>query len=382
MGSLLLREWYHGWVVILASAILGVGAAIMWVAEGVFLTRCSTKNTLGRNSGIFWGFFQACQIFGNLSAYFVFGHVPSTDYLFVIFLGLSAIGVITLLFLQKPEDLPSSTKQTSQPSKSALGSDAQNALQVPPRTLVQRIKGVCSMMFTNLPLLLLMPMFVLSGMELSFRTGEFPLIIEDTPRVGLLMTFGGIGSTIGGFMLGPLSDRIGRSLTLIVGSIMFCLALFLSWEAHEYLHSHQTLVFHLPVRACAACVMLGVCDSVFNSQLTALVGQLFPPHEMGLEINSNAFTTFQFYQHLGSFIAFFGAIPIPMHGPQATTTQAWILGSLCVISTILFVAVDLWRIRTTKDTRQSDSFEVATLQQVLSKLGQESDLETLLIRSN
>lgn len=46
------------WLLYLASAILGVGAAIIWTAQGSFLSRCSEESTISRNSGIFWALLQ------------------------------------------------------------------------------------------------------------------------------------------------------------------------------------------------------------------------------------------------------------------------------------------------------------------------------------
>lgn len=45
-------------VVYAASVVIGIGAALLWVAQGAFLTKCSDDETRGRNSGLFWGMFQ------------------------------------------------------------------------------------------------------------------------------------------------------------------------------------------------------------------------------------------------------------------------------------------------------------------------------------
>ncbi len=42
------------WVVYLAAAVIGFGAAILWVAQGSLLTQCSPKSQRGAYTGIFW----------------------------------------------------------------------------------------------------------------------------------------------------------------------------------------------------------------------------------------------------------------------------------------------------------------------------------------
>lgn len=37
-----------------SSALIGFGAANVWVANGIYFTRCSTKETIGKYVGIYW----------------------------------------------------------------------------------------------------------------------------------------------------------------------------------------------------------------------------------------------------------------------------------------------------------------------------------------
>ena len=50
--------WPQTWLLYTVSAVLGVGAAIIWTAQGAFLSRCSDETTISRNSGIFWAMLQ------------------------------------------------------------------------------------------------------------------------------------------------------------------------------------------------------------------------------------------------------------------------------------------------------------------------------------
>ncbi|OQV20087.1 putative UNC93-like protein MFSD11 [Hypsibius exemplaris] len=48
------------------SVLVGVGAAVLWTAQGMFLTVNSDKQTMARNSGLFWALFQSSYVIGNL----------------------------------------------------------------------------------------------------------------------------------------------------------------------------------------------------------------------------------------------------------------------------------------------------------------------------
>ena len=46
------------WLLYTMSAIAGFGSALLWTAQGNYLTLCSTSETIGRNSGVFWCILQ------------------------------------------------------------------------------------------------------------------------------------------------------------------------------------------------------------------------------------------------------------------------------------------------------------------------------------
>ena len=62
-----------------ASGLLGIGAAIIWTAQGMFLTINSDPETMARNSGIFWSILQCSLILGNTFIYFQFQSLTDID---------------------------------------------------------------------------------------------------------------------------------------------------------------------------------------------------------------------------------------------------------------------------------------------------------------
>ena len=100
MGTLIFTM--NNWVVLGFSVVIGFGAAVLWVALGVFIAQNSTKANYGRNTGIFWAIFQLCNIFGNLGMYLVFSSMQSSKALYISFTIIGAVGVVLLLPLRRP----------------------------------------------------------------------------------------------------------------------------------------------------------------------------------------------------------------------------------------------------------------------------------------
>lgn len=62
-----------------ASALIGVGAAMIWIAQGNFLTLNSDSDTVEKNSGIFWAMMQCSLLIGNTFVYFQFQGISQID---------------------------------------------------------------------------------------------------------------------------------------------------------------------------------------------------------------------------------------------------------------------------------------------------------------
>jgi hypothetical protein len=46
------------WSYYTVSILMGLGAATLWTAQGVYLSQNSDDSTISRNTGIFWALFQ------------------------------------------------------------------------------------------------------------------------------------------------------------------------------------------------------------------------------------------------------------------------------------------------------------------------------------
>ena len=89
------------------SAVLGVGAAIIWTAQGNYLTLNSDETTMSRNSGIFWAMLQFSMVIGNTFVFIQFQGLSDIDthtrtVVVIVLLVVCCVGVLTLALLRKP----------------------------------------------------------------------------------------------------------------------------------------------------------------------------------------------------------------------------------------------------------------------------------------
>ncbi|CAF4901086.1 unnamed protein product, partial [Rotaria sp. Silwood2] len=89
------------WSYYVVSILVGIGAAVLWAAQGVYLTNNSNDLTTSRNSGIFWALFQVSLLAGNVYIYISLKtemidsatRIP----LFVVFSVVSAVAILYVL---------------------------------------------------------------------------------------------------------------------------------------------------------------------------------------------------------------------------------------------------------------------------------------------
>jgi len=294
-------------VVYAASTVVGFGASILWVAQGAFLTKCSEESTRGRNSGIFWGLFQISGIVGNLGAYGILENNEPPSFLFIILSGCGGVGVLILLFLRP-----------------IVADLEENRVRSPWWLFKQSFN-----MFGRRDIILMLVLMFFSGFELSYFSGEFPLLM-DPKLIGVVMTVFGAAEVIGGVVFGKLSDIVGRKAMVVTGLVVYCAALVLSWMGKFHSSEYNYYLWFIA----AACLGLG--DSLFNTQLYASLGTLFPEHEMVA-----AFTIFQLLQNLGSAAGFIISPYLPVHGNNGTMDLLIILAGCGLVGTLLFMFVNL-----------------------------------------
>ncbi|CRK93330.1 CLUMA_CG006871, isoform A [Clunio marinus] len=225
--------WPKTWILYGMSALLGVGAAIIWTAQGSFLSKCSDSSTISRNSGIFWAMLQMSMFFGNLFVFFQFqgkSHIDQTTRT-LVFSVLIGVGVLGFFFLTALRPIH------EQRVVDAIEGDVDDELDNPSNDVRAAFRNSVNLFFTK-EMLLLSLTFFYTGLELSFFSGVYSPSIGFTQAigesakqlVGLSGIFIGVGEVSGGVLFGLLgartSNKIGRDPIVILGFIVHVIAFF------------------------------------------------------------------------------------------------------------------------------------------------------------
>lgn len=243
---------------------------------------------------------------------------------------------------------------------------------------------------------LLSLMYFFSGLELSFWTGEYTLLLP-TSVIGLVMTFAGVGEVIGGLAMGRLSDVVGRSATIMLASALYAGGLGIAVVMRAAPDALGPAVGGAPLVAYVAALLFGLADAGFNTSCYAICAELYDARGPGAAAAAarrgsfiagdgdgdgdgaalldgfgdgggggavaaprqrdaastasvGGYTVFQLLQNLGSAAWYFVSLQLPLHDTPATDTAPAVPGSytqvymqvaLLAAGTAAFVAVDV-----------------------------------------
>ncbi|RMZ80828.1 hypothetical protein DV737_g2878, partial [Chaetothyriales sp. CBS 132003] len=108
-GSLLnYNRTANGSFVIAAGALLGIGAAFFWVAQGTIMVTYTTDATRGRAIGVFWVVFNLGGAIGSLASFGLNYHSKSgtvTDSTYIAYVVIMLFGWALSIFISSAESL-------------------------------------------------------------------------------------------------------------------------------------------------------------------------------------------------------------------------------------------------------------------------------------
>eukprot|EP01135_Chromosphaera_perkinsii_P003437 Nk52_evm6s243 gene=Nk52_evmTU6s243 len=362
------------WVLLTTSALTGVGAAVLWTSQGVYITKCSQEHNRGRNMGIFWSMMHTSLLVGGLATFFIIPNDArkiTPGIAFTLYTTLTCIciaGLLCLLLLKKAPTQYFETKVTEEKNVGELegcirsvdssrleedsgGSNLNRSLSgasMQTKRLLDvekctkegdTIRGSFDNIFIvtkNQRFLLLVGVIIYTGVVTAFANGIYSTIIggdykgmKNLPKdfkpqmIGLAIAASGLGEMIGGMSLGKLGDILGRTAVLTFGCILHCLTFSLM-----YINLVSGWMVPSIYLALACATILGIGDAAFNTQLYALLGTFFND-----KYSSAAFALFKLLQSGGTALAyyFFGMIPVAFQ--LLVCSIACLLGfSLCIIA--------------------------------------------------
>jgi len=92
-------------VIYLAAVINGFGAALLWVAQGSYISQCAYQGNKGTYNAVFWFFYMGSHIVGNLLAAFVIVNVSQVQF-YIIMTLICLASSLTFLRLKTPTPDP------------------------------------------------------------------------------------------------------------------------------------------------------------------------------------------------------------------------------------------------------------------------------------
>ncbi|GLV35039.1 uncharacterized protein CBL_09520 [Carabus blaptoides fortunei] len=334
------------WLLYLASAVIGVGAAIIWTAQGNYLTLNSNSSNISRNSGIFWAMLQCSMFFGNLFVYIQFqGKEEITeDMRVIVFWVLIAVSIVGLLFLLI--------------LRPAVNTSSEDIVVTKPLDALRNAGNL----FVTRDMLLLCITFFYTGIELSFYSGVYSNAIGFTQNlgaeakqlIGMSGIFIGVGEVVGGSLFGILGSktiRWGRSPIVVGGFVIHIVAFFLIFlnlpnESPIGETSQDAYITTNGILAIFCSFLLGFGDSCYNTQIYSTLGGVFASD------SASAFAIFKFTQSVAAAICFFYATSVGLY------IQLGILVVLATLGTITFCLVEYFAKNTEKpipETFDTDS---------------------------
>lgn len=352
----------------IASALVGVGAALIWTGHGQYLTENSDVETMTRNAGLFWAIFQLSLFGGNLCAFFAFTEEEIQEskrrIVFQVLTSLAVIGGGVLLLMKSP------------PQNLVLGeaegvSSADKELRIPEKPREKPLMAAwhairdAFVLFITPQILLLSLTFIYTGLELTFFSSVYSSSIGFTEGMGesrkryipLSGICIGIGEVLGGAIFGILGTKRTKSLSgwPVVGAgfvmhlFVFLITLLNLPNNAPFKDTNDVgFIAPSPALALVGSLILGFGDACFNTQIYSLLGVLYSKE------SAPAFALFKFCQSVAAAVSFFYSTYIGLH------FQLAILFITVILGTGAFAFVDLKNKRAKNamqsviDTTQSD----------------------------
>lgn len=306
------------WAILLASAILGFGAALLWVAQGSFLTACSCQHNRGRYAGIFWMGFQLSAIGGPLASFVILSHFREDKskgnlVMYIVFSLCCVVATLLLCFLRPVENdaaAKAQNKHTQAHNNASMHLDVDSIDGVKSPTFCSEIITSVRNIITatgDRDIKLLLVGCAWTGLEVAFSNGEFFKLVgdgKDESVISLVFIAFGLADSAGGVLLGRLSDHLeqrqlpGRKAVVVFGCLCFITALALTVVLKHHpnipplLPSPRNPHRSAPLLAYITAMLFGLGDAAFNTQLFALLGALYP------DAGEVAFAVFQLCQQV------------------------------------------------------------------------------------
>uniref|UniRef100_A0A914HZB8 UNC93-like protein MFSD11 n=1 Tax=Globodera rostochiensis TaxID=31243 RepID=A0A914HZB8_GLORO len=340
-----------------SSALLGLGAAVIWTAQGKYLTLNSSEQTAGKHSSLFLALTQACLSCGGLFLLAVFRATdssppsssetplvnssssdfspsfdrPTIKLIYGSFTGIALLGVAVLAFLP-----PSRTK-----AKMKMGGEEhrKNAIDQEEGALDQ-IKSIFKLAASR-KMVALAFVFGYTGILLSFWSSIFPTALINTlqlrsqfsPKILIALNaiFKGIGQPLLSALFGWFRlDRVKRSRLVFVGMLLHLVAFALTFlilpNETPLGQTNETAVIRPSVVIALFCgFLLSFGDAFWTTQIFSFLITNYSNR------SAESFALFKFYQSLLTCFLFYLSGHLLLHWHLLILFSSAIIGYLAFV---------------------------------------------------
>ena len=280
-------------VLLIVSFISGYSFAALWIGQGTYLQQCAASGNADTLQGIFWFFLQWSQILGNFVAAMILTSA-FTQLIFFTALVIFAAGS-TFIFGFLP--IPESDNETA---ALTTASGAPSYKEVMEKTK-DSIASTFNLFFSK-KMIPLWPYIAYAGMIGAYFCGVVPVLAQDAmnkegiidkilvnQETAKMMIFFGIADSIGGYVFGKLTARLG---------VRFGMALILVVGLFSILYIY-VVVYYIPYGIFWWFIefAMGLCDGSVNPIVQALLAREFKE-------KSEPFCVFMFIKSLLCFAYF------------------------------------------------------------------------------
>jgi len=318
------------WLIYVANVILGIGAAVIWTAQGNLLANNSDPTTITRNSGVFWAMNMSSSFIGNTLAFFLFKDEDvisesTKNVLAIILTSVSGAGALLMLFFR-----PTPWAEKAKVSMVDTLKDS-GKLFITPRMALFTL----TLFYTGLNQAIWGGVLTSSiGFTKMLETGDFSSKSLAAISGIIVAAAEVIGGILFGFM-GHLTVKRGRHPIIILGFVLSMVAyvlMLINLPSDATIDETEAdAIIGAPSLALAytTSFLLGFSDACFNTQVISILGGVF------VEQSASAFGIFKFVQSLASATAFVYSSRIALHW------QLLIIAIFDVLGTAACVKVEL-----------------------------------------
>lgn len=298
-GPLELTSYY---LVTVAAAAVGLGAALLWTGNGTMLLSYPTAENQASYISTFWVLFNLGAVVGGIQTFVTNLHdtadgdaAAATFWVYIV-MGLVGTALVWAL----------------RPLERVVREDGTRCASPETSDLRGEIRGMASMLSSK-PVLALIPLFVYSNWFYSYQLTVFSQGVFKSAASGLASAFYWGAQMVGAKCLGCLLDsrsmtpprraRVAMATSIVLISISWIWGFFANAAYHldsdePQLHDYDDPAFP---QACALMTLWGFCDALVQTWCYWIMTQLYTsPADLGRIVG-----VFKFAQSMASSVAFF-----------------------------------------------------------------------------